>query len=216
MARSFAAIMTMPNMSHEGQQLTLTFLPRLLAHFCHDLVEKHHKINGYASLVKHLWHRDTNGFIAVHKDLFSFLHNASLLWRVRRLCYVVAVALLIASFVVSWWILLGIVPPWVIVLRITKRINSYYSLIAALLLAVEIAGNDFGGWVSELPDVRSTAGDRLERYISESKTRFLDFYMPNRAEVSQSELTDFVRIIKTEFHLGQAEHIKKVEAVFER
>lgn len=94
--------------------------------------------------------------------------------------------------------------------------NTYYSLIAALLLALEIAGNDFGGWVSELPDVRSTASDRLRRYISESKTRFLDFYMPNRAEVSQSELTDFARIIKTEFDLGQAEHIKRVEAIFEK
>ena len=206
----------MPNMSHPGQQLTLSFLPRLLVHFCHDIVEKHHRINGYTSLVAHLWHRDTNGFITIHKDLFSFLHNAVLLWKVRRFCFVVAVALLIVSLVVSWWVLLGLAPLFVIARHLTKRMNTYYSLIAALLLALEIAGNDFGGWVSELPDVRSTASDRLQRYISESKTRFLDFYMPNRAEVSQSELTDFARIIKTEFDLGQEEHIKRVEAIFEK
>jgi hypothetical protein len=99
--------------------------------------------------------------------------------------------------------------------HLTKRIHTYYSLIAALLLAVEIAVNDFGGWVSELPDVRSMASDRLGKYISESKTRFLDFYMPNRAELSQSQLTEFAGIIKTDFDLGQAEHIKKVEAIFQ-
>jgi hypothetical protein len=203
-------------MSHPGQQLTLSFLPWRLVHISHEIVEKHHKINGYASLVTHLWHRDTNGFIAVHKDLFSFLHNAVLLWKVRRFCFVVAAALLIASVLVSWWILVGLIPIFVIVPRLTKRVNTYYSLIAALLLAVEIAGNDFGGWVSGLPDVRSTASDRLGKYVSESKTRFLDFYMPNRAEVSQSELTDFARIIKTDFDLGQPDHIREVEAIFER
>jgi hypothetical protein len=127
---------------------------------------------------------------------------------------VVAVALLIISFVASWWIFLALIPLFVIVRHLTKRMNSYYTLIATLLLALEIAGNDFGGWVTQLPDVRSTASDRLGRYISESKTRFLDFYMPNRAEVSQSELIEFAGAIKTEFDLGQAEHIKKVEAIF--
>jgi hypothetical protein len=93
--------------------------------------------------------------------------------------------------------------------------NTYYSLIAALMLAFEIAGNDFGGLVSQLPGVRSTARERLQKYISESQTRFLDFYMANRAEFSQSELTEFASIIKTDFDLTQAEHIKKVEAIFD-
>jgi hypothetical protein len=201
-------------MSDPGQQLTLSFLPKLLVNFCHEIVEKYVKTHGYSSLVAHLWHGDTNAFIAVHKDLFLFLHNAILLWRVRRFCFVVAVALLIISFVASWWIFLALIPLFVIVRHLTKRMNSYYTLIATLLLALEIAGNDFGGWVTQLPDVRSTASDRLGRYISESKTRFLDFYMPNRAEVSQSELIEFAGAIKTEFDLGQAEHIKKVEAIF--
>jgi hypothetical protein len=126
---------------------------------------------------------------------------------------VVAAALLIASVLVSWWILVGLIPIFVIVPRLTKRVNTCYSLIAALLLAVEIAGNDFGGWVSELPDVRSTASERLARFVSESKTRFLDFYLPNRADISQSQLVEFAEIIKTDFDLGQEEHIKNVEAV---
>ena len=203
-------------MSHPGQQLTLSFLPKLLVNFCHTIVENYAKTHGYSTLAAHLWHSDTNAFIAVHKDLFVFLRNAVLLWKVRRFCFVVALGLLIVSFVVSRWPLLCLIPLFVIVRHLTKRMNTYYSLIAALLLAVEIAGNDFGGWVSELPDVRSTASDRLGKYVSESKTRFLDFYMPNRAEVSQSELTDFARIIKTDFDLGQADHIRKVEAIFER
>ena len=83
-----------------------------------------------------------------------------------------------------------------------------------LMLAVEFAGNDVGGCVSELPEVRSTASDRLSSYMSESKTRFLDFYLPNRAALSQSDLAQFAAAIKTDFDQGQAEHIRKVEAMF--
>jgi hypothetical protein len=203
-------------MSHPGQQLTLSFLPRALVHFCHGVVEKHTEIHGYPSLVAHLWHRDTNGFIAIRKDLFLFLHNAVLLWRVRNFCFVVAVGVLIISFLMNWWILLGLIPVFIIARHLTKRMHTYYSLIAALMLALEIAGNDFGGWVTELPDVRSTASDRLRRYISESQTRFLDFYLPNRSALSQSEHKEFAAIIKTDFDQGQAEHIRKVEAIFSK
>ena len=44
-------------------------------------------------------------------------------------------------------------------------------------------------------DVHSMASDRLGKYIPESKTRFLDFYMPNRAQLSQSQLIEFAGII---------------------
>jgi hypothetical protein len=140
-------------MPHPSQELTLSFLPRLLVQFCHDIVEKHHKSHGYSSLVKQLWHRDTNGFIAIHKDLFAFLHNAVFLWRIRRFCFIVTAGLLITSFVTIWWVLLSLIPLLLIVRGLTKRINTY-----------------------ELPDVRSTASDRLREYFLESKTRFLDFY----------------------------------------
>ena len=203
-------------MSHPRQQLTLSFLPKLLVNFCHTIVENYAKTRGYSTLVAHLWHSDTNALIALHKDLFVFLRNAVLLWKIRILCFAVAVALLIISFVVSWWAFIALVPLFAIIRHLTKRMNSYYTLIAALMLALEIAGNDFGGWVSELPDVRSTASDRLRRYISESQTRFLDFYMPNCAEVSGPELIEFAGAIKTDFDLGQAEHIRKVEAIFEK
>jgi hypothetical protein len=204
-------------MPHPSQELTLSFLPRLLVQFCHDIVEKHHKTHGYSSFVKQLWHRDTNGFIAIHKDLFAFFHNAELLWRIRRFCFIVTAGLLITSFATScWWVLLALIPLLLIVRSLTKRINTYCNLIAGLILAVEIAGNDFGGWVTELPDVRSTASDRLREYFLESKTLLLDFYMPNRAEVSQSELERFAAVIKTEFDQGQAEHIRNVEAIFEK
>jgi hypothetical protein len=74
-------------MSHPGQQLTLSFLPKLLVNFCHTIVENYAKTHGYSTLVAHLWHSDTNAFIAVHKDLFVFLRNAVLLWKVRRFCF---------------------------------------------------------------------------------------------------------------------------------
>jgi hypothetical protein len=201
-------------MSHPGHQLTLSFLPRRLVHFCHDVVEKHAKTHGYSSLVKHLWHRDTNGFIVIHKDLWTFFRNAILLGRIRRFCFVAFAVLLVLSLAVSWWVILALVPLFILVCRITDKMNSYYSLISALMLAVEFAGNDVGGCVSELAEVRSTASDRLSRYISESKTRFLDFYVPNRAAVSQSDLVQFAAAIKSDFDQGQAEHIRQLDAMF--
>ena len=136
-------------MSHPRQQLTLSFLPKLLVNFCHTIVENYAKTRGYSTLVAHLWHSDTNALIALHKDLFVFLRNAVLLWKIRILCFAVAVALLIISFVVK---LVGFHSPSGSPLchhtrHLTKRMNSYYRALAALMLALEIAGNDFGGWV---------------------------------------------------------------------
>jgi hypothetical protein len=200
--------------SHPAQQLTLNFLPKMLVRVCHDLVVNHAKLQGYTSVVNHLWHKDTNAFIAIHKDLFAFLHNAVLLWRVRNFCFVLALALLAMSFLINGWIAFGLIPMFIITRHLTKRMNSYYSLIAGLMLALEIAGNDFGGWVTDLPDVHLTANDRLARYMPHPQARFLDFYMPNRAQLSQSDLVDFAAMIKTDFDQGHAEFTKKVEAIF--
>jgi hypothetical protein len=137
-----------------------------------------------------------------------------LLWRIRRICFVAFAVLLVLSLAVSLWVLLALIPLFIIVCRLNDKMNLYYSLITALMLALEFAGNDVGGCVSELPEVRSTASNRLTKYISNSKTRFLDFFVPNRAEVPHSDLVQFAADIKNDFDQGQAEHIRKVEAMF--
>src|SRR5271168_718967 len=103
----------MPTNLHPAQQLTLSFLPKILVNICHGLVEKHHQAFGYSCISTYLWHRDTNAFIAIHKDLFTFMYNATILWRFRNLCVVVAIILIVLGIFVNGWIVLGLIPIFV-------------------------------------------------------------------------------------------------------
>jgi hypothetical protein len=204
----------MPTKSHPGQQLTLSVLPRMLVQICHDLVEKHHQTFGYSSIVKHLWHLETNGFIAIHKDLFVFLYNATMFWKVRNLCVLATLILITIAVCVNGWIALGLIPVFFVMRHLTKRMYSYYTLISGLMLAFEMAASDYGGWVTGLSNVQSTASDRLQKYLPESPTRFLDFYLPNRNNLPESDQAGFAAIIKADFEATQPEHMRQVEAIF--
>jgi hypothetical protein len=187
-------------MSHPAQT-NLRFLPKRLVHFCNMVVEQHHATHGYSSLAAHMWHKDTNVFIAPHEDLFALLGAATAAWKIRNFSFVVGIGLLILSSLINWALIWGLVPLFFIVRHFTKRMHSFYVLAAALILAVEIAGNNFRELVTDLPEVFTAANERLQKYLSSSTTRFLDFYLPLRDDAPDSVYTQLASLLKTELDI---------------
>jgi hypothetical protein len=74
-------------------------------------------------------------------------------------------------------------------------------LAAALILAVEIAGNNFCELVTDLPEVFTAANERLQKYLSSSTTRFLDFYLPLRDDAPDYVYTQLASLLKTELDI---------------
>lgn len=65
---------------------------------------------------------------------------------------------------------------------------KYAIMIMAIMLSIEVLGNDFAGWGERFPEERQRAMDVLERYFSSNKTRLIDIYMPDWATMDQTEL----------------------------
>jgi hypothetical protein len=80
------------------------FLPNALTACCSRLIESHHRVHGYSSLLDILWHEETRAFIAAHEGLQRAFHKASITRRVKKAnaCYVaVATAILSAEILAS-------------------------------------------------------------------------------------------------------------------
>jgi hypothetical protein len=72
------------------------------------------------------------------------------------------------------------------------------------MLAFEIAASNFRDLLRHLPDVQATANDRLQKYLSETPTRFLDFYLPLRHEASPEIYEKLAAAIENEFDFSPA------------
>jgi hypothetical protein len=178
--------------------MDLTFLPKRLVPFCNGLVEQHHKQHGYSDLSRFIWHKDTMGFIAIHEDLLSLLGAATASWKLKNMCLALSLVIVILAAVVSWWIGLGLIATVFAAHYFKKRSNGFYILISALMLALEMTGNNFGGVVTRLPVPQETADARLREYLADSRTRFLDFYLPRRDEIPEHGLTSLADLLASD------------------
>jgi hypothetical protein len=69
-------------------------------------------------------------------------------------------------------------------------------LISALMLSLEMSGNNFGGVVTRLPTLRETADAKLREYLEASRTRFLDLYLPRRDQIPAHALTELADMLE--------------------
>ena len=175
--------------------MDLQFLPKPLVVACNRIVESHHKQHGYSELTRQLWHKDTLAFIALHEDLFSLLGAATASWKIRRLCFVGVLGIVALAAFYNWWCGLAIIPTILAERHFAKKEKGFYTLIAALMLALEMVVNDVSGLGTRLPDVSHIASGRMREYLPTSLTRFLDIYLPRRDEIAPEIQEEFSRLI---------------------
>src|SRR5207253_9556737 len=101
-------------------QTNLNFLPKRLVNFCNMVVEQHHAAHGYSSLAAHMWHKDTNVFIALHEDLIRTPLRGDRSMENRNFCFVVGIGLLILSALINWALIWGFIALFFIVLHFTR------------------------------------------------------------------------------------------------
>src|SRR4029077_4963369 len=78
--------------------------------------------------------------------------------------------------------------------HITESGSGFYELIAAIMLSLELFGNDVEGLGSRFPNIMQTADDKLRKYFADSRTWFLDYYLPKRDQSGQ-EFVDLLSLM---------------------
>lgn len=170
-------------MTTDTQPLGEEQLPKELVIKCNLLVEKCHKELGWQRLPARIVTKDNMVALACIDDrMIEIGKNTFGAWKLRIACWVAIAVLTILAWIVSWWILLGllIVLPLERALANSEKRNWMFQ--AAVLLALEVLANDLAGWGTVYPAARLRAIELL----GSQPTYWLDFYLPRRANIDSA------------------------------
>jgi hypothetical protein len=66
--------------------------------------------------------------------------------------------------------------------RATKR-HECYTYVLSINMAIECLACNFAGYGEIYPEAKPKADEIIDRFFAENRTRLLDFYLPNRANI---------------------------------
>ena len=166
------------------------WLPKELITKCNFFVASYHRTYG-GSLPQLLWQRETMIIVRTHGDLLALLGSAAAARKIS-VGFGVAVALvLVLAAVLNWWIALALVPSVFAAIYFERRETEFHSLIAAILLAFEVLVDDVAGWGTRFPNARQEARMVLNSDPPNKRTKLLDIYLPNRADLDPTFVRGF-------------------------
>jgi hypothetical protein len=168
-----------------------SFIPKELSTKCWMLVERFHKRVGIGNLVKRLTEQESMLTLVSFPPTLGLLGSANAAFKYRLFCWLAGAAVAIAGLVYSWWVFLGLIPVLMMDRHFAQIQYGSYMAIAATLLSLEMLVHNFGGWGTNFPVARSEAESVFARVSKQAPCRWLDYYLPNRAEIDPVLLQAF-------------------------
>jgi len=166
-------------------------LPIPLLKKCAALINHTHKIQGFRGLASKITVKENMIALAFFPDMLVFMKNVSFLFKIRVFCWLLGIAIFILSWVFSWWLLFGLVVIFVIDRILVTYERQNLMGLSTHLLALEMLTSDFAGWGDAYPDETQQAFRILGEDAASHTSKWLDFYLPRREELSVSILRDF-------------------------
>ena len=163
-----------------------SFIPPNLLRKCKVVVDITRKSRGFGNLPARIATKENMVTLACIPDMIDVLGAASSAFKLRLFSIFISVVLIIPSFFISKWFLLGLVVSFIIERRLAASERKFYMLVASVLLSVEILANDFAGWGLAYPNARFEALSILADDPQSPRTTWLDYYLPQRANLDKA------------------------------
>jgi hypothetical protein len=167
-----------------------SFLPADLRYKCFALVQSSHKAHGFGDLPKRLVTRDNLVILGCQPDMLVIMQASSAAFKLRIICWMVAVGLAVAALFFSWWLLCGLVLVFVADRWLAVSDRKNWLVLSANLLALEMLANDFEGWGRAFPG-ESERALQLLRTGTKAPCDWLDYYLPRRNKIDPASLRAF-------------------------
>ncbi len=155
---------------------------------CTAIARATHDQMGYRPLPSLIVTRDNMVVLATVPDALTVVGTASATWKLRLMCWLLAVVIVLLAWRFSWWILLAILGVVLADRYLARTERRSWLYLAGTLLGAEMLVNDFAGWGSAYPEnaalARSVLGDS-------AGTAWLDFYLPRRHDLAATVLAGF-------------------------
>lgn len=142
-----------------------------------------HKKYGHGGLVSKIVNSDDLVTIATMEDALVILNLANTYWKFIKIVLIVSGILVLVSYLLSFWLLFGLIPLFIAGLVFKKKELECYIYLSSTLLGLEMLINDFAGLGKKYPTERTRA-IAIYQHEHSRCTRWLDYYMPYRNEFS--------------------------------
>lgn len=154
------------------------------------VVERTHQTVNARGLPNKIATRTNAVAVAMLPEAFVILRAATSTFKIRLFLWVLAIGVLIVSWLLTWW--LAILSGLILVIERVLAANErrFYILLAAMLLSAEMLASDFAGWGTAYPFARHAC---VEAFGCEGGTQmeWLDYYLPRRAELGADLVRSF-------------------------
>jgi hypothetical protein len=173
------------------KHLEPTFLPENLWQKCRFLVQSVHEKHGLDALPGKVTTANYMVALSCMSDTFAVMQTNALCFRLGIASWTSAVVFFVLGWVLTWWLLIGAVASVVGAWWLNRRQSYGWMYLGTVCLGMEILSNDFCGWGKAYPDLRDRSLQLLNDDPSRPKTTWLDYYLPNRANLSPETLRQF-------------------------
>lgn len=174
-----------------GELVERSFLPEKLWQKCRYLVRLIHEKYGLDALPAKATTVDYMSALACVSDTSSVMRTNALYFKLMIASWSVAAVFFVLSWVLTWWMLIGVVASGIAALWLNKRQFYGWMYLGTACLGMEILANDFCGWGNAYPDLRDRSLQLLNDDPLRPKTTWLDYYLPNRTTLSPEILRQF-------------------------
>ena len=158
---------------------------------CVALVRRIHKTDGFGNLPARITTKDNIIALGCMAYTMVFMKSASSVYKIRKFCWLIGIAIIVLAWIFNWWILLGLIAVYIADLLLASEEIKFWLCLSAALLALEMLTNDFAGWGKAYPEEREKALNILGDKSENPRNTWLDFYLPRRPELAPSLLKDF-------------------------
>ena len=167
-----------------------SFLPQNLRYKCFALVQSIHKAHGFGDLPNRLVTKNNLVTLGCQPDMLAIMQASSAAFKLRIVCWLVAVGLAVAALIYRWWLLGGLVLIFIGDRWLAAYDRKSWLVLSANLLALEMLANDLAGWGRAFPGEREKAF-RLFGTEAKPPHTWLDYYLPRRSEIDSASLKPF-------------------------
>jgi len=171
--------------------MKIGFIPPELFGICKQTVTQSHRIKGFDNLATKVGTADNMAALTMIPETLAASQVTNRYFTIRKWCFLGSIGVICFTFFIPWWSLFTVVVIFFADRVLASREKDGWKFLASVLLSLEMLSNDFSGWGKAYPQERLEALRVLNDNPQSPKSEWLDYYLPQRADLDPSQLKTF-------------------------
>jgi hypothetical protein len=171
--------------------MKIGFIPAELFSICTQTVTQSHQKKGFDNLATKIGTDDNMAALTMIPEANAASKVTNRYFTIRKWCFLGSIGVICFTFFIPWWSLFTVVVIFLADRVLASREKEGWKFLAAVLLSLEMLSNDFLGWGKAYPQERLEALRILKDNPESPKSAWLDYYLPQRADLDPSQMKIF-------------------------